>query len=83
MDFNKSTCVALKSTCEDFKIFVPGSKDYVRGRRFCATGSDFFSCSSGVILVLRSGIGRSVVEWASPRSAGSRIARGGSSTLLL
>lgn len=56
MDFNKSTCVVLKSTYEDSKIYVPGSKDYVRGRRFCATGSDFFSCSSGVILVLLSWI---------------------------
>ena len=43
MDFNKSTCVVLKSTCEDFKIFVPGSKDYVRGRRFCSMASGFFS----------------------------------------
>ena len=43
MDFNKSTCVALKSTYEDFKIYVPGSKDYVRGRRFCSTASGFFS----------------------------------------
>ena len=56
MDFNKSTYVVLKSTCEDFKIFVPGSKDYVRGRRFCATGSVFSPCSSGVILVLLSWI---------------------------
>lgn len=43
MDFNKSTCVVLKSTYEALKIYVPGSKDYVRGRRFCSTASGFFS----------------------------------------
>ena len=43
MDFNKSTCVVLKSTYEDSKIYVPGSKDYVRGRRFGSTASGFFS----------------------------------------
>ena len=81
MDFNKSTCVALKSTCEDFKIFVPESKDYVRGRRFCATGSGFFS----VQLWNYSRIAFVDKQWwrgASSRSARSRIARGGCGSLL-
>ena len=43
MDFNKSTCVALKSTYEALKIYVPGAKDYVRGRRKTTAGSYFFS----------------------------------------
>ena len=65
MDFNKSTCVVLKSTYEDSKIYVPGSKDYVRGRRFGSTGAGFSSCSSGVILVLLSWISGGGVGFSS------------------
>ena len=65
MDFNKSTCVALKSTYEDFKIYVPGSKDYVRGRRFALRRRDFSLCSSGIILVLLSWVSSGGVGFSS------------------
>ena len=74
MDFNKSTCVALKSTYEALKIYVPGSKDYVRGRRFCSMASGFFSVQFWVYSRIAL-VNRSWWNGVSLRSARSHIAR--------